>query len=124
MLRKVELYLHSPIRLHDVVLNWLSTGTTLPFLHRRNREALPIEIDGAAVYYVQLVFLRKEAKQEEIVLYEVEQKALNFAFSSVGKQKLGSLKQRYSTFFVRVPQIDFLFNFVPPKFWVYNSSYT
>jgi hypothetical protein len=30
--RMVELYLHSPIHLHDVVLNWLSTGTTLRFL--------------------------------------------------------------------------------------------
>jgi hypothetical protein len=30
--RKVELYLHSPIRLHGVVLNYLSKGTTLPFL--------------------------------------------------------------------------------------------
>jgi hypothetical protein len=25
----VELYIHSPIRLHGVLLNWLSTGTTL-----------------------------------------------------------------------------------------------
>jgi hypothetical protein len=28
----VDLYIHSPRRLHGVVLNWLSTGTTLPFL--------------------------------------------------------------------------------------------
>jgi hypothetical protein len=27
----VELYIHSPIRPHGVVLNYLSTGTTLPF---------------------------------------------------------------------------------------------
>jgi hypothetical protein len=27
----VNLYIHSPIRLHGVVLNLLSTGTTLPF---------------------------------------------------------------------------------------------
>jgi hypothetical protein len=27
----VDLYIHSPIRLHGVVLNYLSTGTTLPF---------------------------------------------------------------------------------------------
>jgi hypothetical protein len=27
----VNLYINSPIRLHGVVLNWLSTGTTLPF---------------------------------------------------------------------------------------------
>jgi hypothetical protein len=27
----VDLYIHSPIRLHGVVLNSLSTGTTLPF---------------------------------------------------------------------------------------------
>jgi hypothetical protein len=26
----VDLYIHSPIRLHGVVLNYLSTGTTLP----------------------------------------------------------------------------------------------
>jgi hypothetical protein len=28
---EVNLYIHSPIRLLGVVLNWLSTGTTLPF---------------------------------------------------------------------------------------------
>jgi hypothetical protein len=27
---KVDPYIHSPIRLHGVVLNWLSTGTALP----------------------------------------------------------------------------------------------
>jgi hypothetical protein len=26
----VNLYIHSPIRLHAVVLNWLKTGKTLP----------------------------------------------------------------------------------------------
>jgi hypothetical protein len=31
-LRMVELYIHFPIRLHGVVFNSLSTGTTLPFL--------------------------------------------------------------------------------------------
>jgi hypothetical protein len=30
--RKVELYLHSPIRRHGIVLKQLSTGTTLPYL--------------------------------------------------------------------------------------------
>jgi hypothetical protein len=30
---KVELYLHSPRCLHGIVLNWLSTGTTLPYLY-------------------------------------------------------------------------------------------
>jgi hypothetical protein len=29
----LELYIHSPIRLHGVVLNSLRTGTNLPFLH-------------------------------------------------------------------------------------------
>jgi hypothetical protein len=29
----VDLYIHSPIRLHGVMLNWLSTGTTLPYLY-------------------------------------------------------------------------------------------
>jgi hypothetical protein len=28
----VDLYIHSPIRLHGVMINLLSTGTTLPFL--------------------------------------------------------------------------------------------
>jgi hypothetical protein len=28
----VDLYIHSPIRLHAVVLNYLSTGTALPFI--------------------------------------------------------------------------------------------
>jgi hypothetical protein len=27
----VDLYIHSPIRFHGVVLNWLSTGTTFNF---------------------------------------------------------------------------------------------
>jgi hypothetical protein len=30
----MDLYIHSPIRLHGVVLNYLSTGTTLPFYTR------------------------------------------------------------------------------------------
>jgi hypothetical protein len=30
----VDLYIHSPTRLHGVVLNELSTGTTLPYLFR------------------------------------------------------------------------------------------
>jgi hypothetical protein len=30
--RKMDLYLHSPIRLHGVTLTWLSIGTTLPFI--------------------------------------------------------------------------------------------
>jgi hypothetical protein len=29
--KKVDLYIHSFIRLHGIVLNWLSTGTALPF---------------------------------------------------------------------------------------------
>jgi hypothetical protein len=28
--KNVDLYMHSPIRLHGVVPNWLGTGTTLP----------------------------------------------------------------------------------------------
>jgi hypothetical protein len=28
----VDLYIHSPIRLHGVVLNYLSTGTTSPYV--------------------------------------------------------------------------------------------
>jgi hypothetical protein len=31
-LRVMELYLHSPIRLHDVVLNSLSTGETIGYI--------------------------------------------------------------------------------------------
>jgi hypothetical protein len=31
--KNVDLYIHSPIRLHGVVLNSLSTGTTLPYLY-------------------------------------------------------------------------------------------
>jgi hypothetical protein len=35
------------------------------------------------------------------------------------------LDQWYSTFFsLYTPQIQFLFNFVPPKLLVYNLSYT
>jgi hypothetical protein len=29
----MDLYIHSPIRLHGVMLNYLSTGTTLPYLY-------------------------------------------------------------------------------------------
>jgi hypothetical protein len=29
----VDLYIHTPIRLHGVVLNELSTGTNLPYLN-------------------------------------------------------------------------------------------
>jgi hypothetical protein len=29
----VDVYMHSPIRLHGVVLNKLNTGTTLPYLY-------------------------------------------------------------------------------------------
>jgi hypothetical protein len=36
----VNLYIYFPIRLHGVVLNWLSTGTTSPFLqvHRQHSQ--------------------------------------------------------------------------------------
>jgi hypothetical protein len=34
----VDLYIHSPIRLHGVVLNKFSTGTTLPFIFYRQEE--------------------------------------------------------------------------------------
>jgi hypothetical protein len=30
----VDLYLHSPLYLHCIVLNYLSTGTTLPFHYK------------------------------------------------------------------------------------------
>jgi hypothetical protein len=30
----VDLYIHSPIRLDGIMLNWLSTGTTLPLFYR------------------------------------------------------------------------------------------
>jgi hypothetical protein len=30
--RNMDLYIHFPLRLHGVALNWLSTGTTLPYL--------------------------------------------------------------------------------------------
>jgi hypothetical protein len=51
--KKVDLYIHSPIRLHGVVLNFLSTGTTLLFIlplhqqvvenvHPNNRAATPL----------------------------------------------------------------------------------
>jgi hypothetical protein len=35
----VDLYIHSPIRIHGVALNQLSTGTTLPYL-TSSRQAL------------------------------------------------------------------------------------
>jgi hypothetical protein len=32
----VDLCIHSPFRLHGVVLNYMSTGTTLPFFYNNN----------------------------------------------------------------------------------------
>jgi hypothetical protein len=36
--RIVELYLHFPIHLYAVVLNWLNTGTNLPLLHLTDKQ--------------------------------------------------------------------------------------
>jgi hypothetical protein len=32
----MDLHIHSPIRFHGVVLNWLSTGTTLPLCYDKD----------------------------------------------------------------------------------------
>jgi hypothetical protein len=44
----VDLYTHSPIRLHDVVLNSLSTGTTLPY-HSDHHKNLKSKTDDKTV---------------------------------------------------------------------------
>jgi hypothetical protein len=39
----LSVHIHSPIRLHGVVLNWLSTGTTLPLpLKKHIASPLPV----------------------------------------------------------------------------------
>jgi hypothetical protein len=40
----VDLYIHSPIRFHGVVLNWLSTGITLPFFFTFTNHLLSFDI--------------------------------------------------------------------------------
>jgi hypothetical protein len=58
--RNVDLYIHSPVRLHVVLLNYLSTGTTLPFLIIENytghkyRKALQNSDDADADAVVEI----------------------------------------------------------------------
>jgi hypothetical protein len=50
----VDLYSHSPIRLrlHGVVLNYLSTGTTLPLFHDGDGNVVNIDRgEGAKIKY-------------------------------------------------------------------------
>jgi hypothetical protein len=42
----VDLYIHSPIRLHGVVLNSLSTGATLPVYLYEPRQSSSPQVDG------------------------------------------------------------------------------
>jgi hypothetical protein len=54
----MDLYIHSHIRLHGVVLNLLGTGTTLPFITRRTWEfkspQFEYELPGMKVFEVFL----------------------------------------------------------------------
>jgi hypothetical protein len=43
----VDLYIHFPIRLHGIVFNLLSTGTTLPLPHRKNICSLKRTLNAA-----------------------------------------------------------------------------
>jgi hypothetical protein len=66
---KVELYLHSHLCLHGTVLNYLSTGTTLPFtieseMYKKYTEicmgcniyTLPLETCYWLLYFIQLTY--------------------------------------------------------------------
>jgi hypothetical protein len=46
----VEQYLHSPIRLHGVVLNYLSTGTTLPQPFENNNN---VKLNGNPTFQLE-----------------------------------------------------------------------
>jgi hypothetical protein len=52
----VDLYIHSPIRLHGVVLNWLSRGTTLRYL--MGHESWSVHRTLVVVYYISTVYFR------------------------------------------------------------------
>jgi hypothetical protein len=63
----VELYLHSPICLHGVVLNELSTGTTLPFfkLYLRIEENVANVRKGSdMLYFRRCLILYKRNYQD------------------------------------------------------------
>jgi hypothetical protein len=46
----VELYLHSPICLHGIVLNYLSTGTTLPLPSATEYYYIIFSLSGFAIF--------------------------------------------------------------------------
>jgi hypothetical protein len=65
--RMVELYFHSPTRLHGIMFNKLSTGTTLPY--RKNYEAMKLPImlfspPPSLTYVVDESSLRSERFQQ------------------------------------------------------------
>jgi hypothetical protein len=56
--RIVKLYLHSPIYLHGVVLNYLSTGTTLPYITVPSTRASPIRSENSPELFLpDLIFI-------------------------------------------------------------------
>jgi hypothetical protein len=48
----MDLHIHSPIRLHDVVLNQISTGTTLPFYIRNNTVFMYVGLNDCMYVYL------------------------------------------------------------------------
>jgi hypothetical protein len=47
----VDLYIHSPIRLHGVVLNFLSTGTNLTFMQWSSGQRSWLQIQRSRVRF-------------------------------------------------------------------------
>jgi hypothetical protein len=63
----VDVYIHSPIRFRGVVLNYLSTGTTLPYLSRKSAQTVSLlshdlEVPGSNLDRVMIVDVRLTRK--------------------------------------------------------------
>jgi hypothetical protein len=96
--RKVDLYIHSPICLHGVVLNLLSTGTT-PFFIEEELELLELYFQPCMIsYYGSLITNCCTLLSERYSLYRMcgdentgccqQYKLLDYLLSAVLKHKL------------------------------------
>jgi hypothetical protein len=62
--KKMWIYTSTPIRLHRVVLNWLSTGTTLPYTHKK--------VNIFSCSYVSVIFVQHTfvaGLYDEVILF-------------------------------------------------------
>jgi hypothetical protein len=69
----MSLYTHSPIRLHGVVLNYLSTGTTLLSRFMRAEQQLVFGVlEEACLLFNLLVYLKLKDKVRRLIsVYKV-----------------------------------------------------